>query len=83
MKEKLKYISNNIKSNRVRYGLSQEDMADKLGISRVTYCDYEANPQRLKVETLQMIADILCCNLADFFKEINVTESNTIEQQET
>lgn len=83
MKEKLKYISNNIKSSRVRYGLSQEDMADKLGISRVTYCDYEVNPQRLKVETLQLIADILCCNLADFFKEINVTESNIIEHQET
>ena len=83
MKEKLKYISNNIKSNRVRYGLSQEDMADKLGISRVTYCDYEVNPQRLKIETLQSIADILCCNLADFFKEIDVTKSNISEQDVT
>lgn len=79
MNEKLKYIANNIKSNRVRCGLTQEDMANKLGISRVTYCDYETNPQRLKIETLQFIADILYCDLADFFKELNVTKSNTEE----
>lgn len=76
MKEKLKYISNNIKSYRARFGFSQDKMAEFLGISRVTYCDYEVNPQKVKIETLQQIADILKCKLSDFFAEFNVTNSN-------
>ena len=82
MKEKLQYISNNIKSIRVRHGLSQQEMANKMGISRITYCDYEVNPQKLKVETLQTIADVLCCDIVDFFREINVAKSNYLEQKE-
>ena len=80
MKEKLKYISNNLKSYRIRMGYTQEEMAEMLGIARVTYCDYEVNPQKVKVETLQQIADILKCNLSDFFIEINVTDSNEKEE---
>ena len=80
MKEKLKYISNNLKSCRIRMGYTQEEVAEMLGIARVTYCDYEVNPQKVKVETLQQIADILKCNLSDFFIEINVTNSNEKEE---
>ena len=75
MQEKLKSISNNIKSYRVRLGYSQENMADIMGLSRATYCDYEGNPQKLKVENLLQIADILKCNLSDFFVECIVTKS--------
>ncbi len=81
MKEKLQYISNNMKSYRIRMGYNQEKMAQILGISRITYCDYEVNPQKLKIETLQDIADILRCNLSDFFVQISVTESNGIIQR--
>lgn len=76
MQNKLKYISNNIKSYRVRLGYSQENMSYFMGVSRVTYCDYEVNPQKVKVETLQQIADILKCELADFFVEHEVAKSN-------
>jgi DNA-binding XRE family transcriptional regulator len=80
MKEKLTYISNNIKAYRVRSGLTQEKIANILGISRVTYNDYEVNPQKVKMETLQQIADILNCNLSDFFVKIDVTNSNINEK---
>lgn len=76
MQDKLKYISNNIKSYRTRMGYSQEKMAELMKISRATYCDYEVNTQKVKIETLQQIADILNCKLSDFFIEINVTQSN-------
>lgn len=79
MKEKLKYVSNNMKSYRARAGFSQDKMADLLGISRVTYCDYEVNPQKVKIETFQQIADILKCELSDFFIEFDVTKSNIEE----
>ena len=78
MKEKLQYISNNLKSYRTRLGYTQEKMAKILDISRNTYCDYEVNPQKLKIETLQDIADILRCDLADFFVQIKVTDSNQL-----
>lgn len=76
MKDKLKYISNNLKSYRMRAGYTQDKMAELLGISRVTYCDYEVNPQKVKVETYQQIADVLNCKVSDFFVEFNVTNSN-------
>lgn len=79
MKDKLKYVSNNLKSYRIRAGYTQDKMAELLGISRVTYCDYEVNPQKVKVETLQQIADVLKCKLSDFFVEYNVTKSNNKE----
>lgn len=76
MKEKLKYVSNNLRSYRARAGYTQDKVAEILGISRITYCDYEVNPQKVKVEMLQQIADVLNCKLSDFFAENNVTYSN-------
>ena len=76
MKDKLKYVSNNLKSYRVKVGYTQEQVAELLGISRVTYCDYEVNPQKVKVETFQQLAELLKCNLSDFSIETNVTNSN-------
>ncbi len=78
MKDKLKYISNNMKSLRNRVGLTQDKMAELMEISRVTYCDYEVNPQKVKIETFQQIANILECKLSDFFVEYNVTNSNNV-----
>ncbi len=76
MKEKVLYISNNLRSYRTRLGYTQEKMAKMLNVSRNTYNDYEVNPQKVRIETLQDIADILQCNLSDFFVQLNVTESN-------
>lgn len=76
MKEKLKYVSNNLRSYRARVGYTQDKVAEILGISRITYCDYEVNPQKVKVEMLQQIADVLNCKLSDFFVENDVTYSN-------
>lgn len=81
MKDKLKYISNNLKSYRVRAGYTQDKMSELMGISRITYCDYEVNPQKVRVETLQTISDILKCKLSDFFVENGVTLSNDLERK--
>lgn len=79
MKDKLKYITNNMKSYRMRAGYSQDKLADLLGVSRATYCDYEVNPQKVKVETFDKMSRILNCNLVDFFVEYDVTNSDTEE----
>ena len=79
MKEKLSYISNNIRSYRIRSGLTQREVADKLGVSRITYNIYEVNPKKVRIETLQQIALIFNCNLMDFFVQPKVAESNIEE----
>jgi DNA-binding XRE family transcriptional regulator len=76
MNNKLDYIKNNIKSLRVKKGLTQEDVAYLMGISRATYNDYETNPLNVKIDTYNKMADIFDCNLVDFFIDSNVTNSD-------
>lgn len=76
MNNKLDYIKNNIKSLRVKKGLTQEDVAYLMGISRATYNDYETNPLNVKIDTYNKMADIFDCNLIDFFIVSNVTNSD-------
>lgn len=82
MKDKLSYVSNNLKSYRVKMGYTQEKMAEILGITRTTYCDYEVNPSKLNVEKLNNIAQVLNCELSSFFVKPSVTESNISEEKE-
>lgn len=74
--KKLEYVSNNIKMYRVRLGLSQAEVAEKIGVTRSTYCHYEVNPQKLNVGRFMKLADVLKCNLVDFFIPIDVTDRN-------
>ena len=65
-----------MKSYRSKFGYTQEKMADLLGISRATYCDYEVNPQSVRIEVFKKMSDILNCNLSDFFMTNDVTNSD-------
>lgn len=48
-----------IKEARIEAGLSQQDMAYKLGISRQAYANMEKNPGSVKVDTARRICSIL------------------------
>ena len=76
MKDKLTFITNNMKSLRARVGMSQEDVAIYLGISRASYCDYEVNPSKVKVETFKKLSILYNCSISDFFVEFDVTKSD-------
>lgn len=41
-----------LKQARVGAGLTQEQMAEKLGVSTVTYNSYERNPSKMQVQKL-------------------------------
>lgn len=73
MNEKLNFVRNNIRYYRIRSGLSQQNVADRLGISRVRYCNYEVDPSLIKISTLTKLSDVLGCKLRDFFAENIVT----------
>jgi transcriptional regulator with XRE-family HTH domain len=52
-----------IKERRKEKGITQSEMATKLGISQSAYKDIEIGKTDLKVRTLQQIADILGIDL--------------------
>lgn len=47
------------KAARVNVGLTQKEMAEKLGMSYQHYCYLERNPGRLRLETARKIAEIV------------------------
>lgn len=62
-----KIIQYNIRSLRTRVGLTQEETAKKLDISRQNYCSYENDIGNIKIEMLIKMAVIFHCTLKDFF----------------
>lgn len=55
-------MSNNIASERVRLGLSQEDLADKLGASRDAVKNWETGAP-VKSSMLASMADLFGCSI--------------------
>jgi len=60
-------VAANLKSARVRAGLLQADVAERLGVSRATIVNYENEPTRMKLKTFMQLADIYGCNVSYFF----------------
>jgi DNA-binding XRE family transcriptional regulator len=48
-----------IRQVREQAGLTQQNMADKLGISRQAYAAYESHPERVTIEQARRICSIL------------------------
>lgn len=48
-----------IRDVRVEAGITQQQMADKLGVSRQQYANYELHPERVTIDTARRICAIL------------------------
>lgn len=59
-------------------GLKQNDLADRLGINRVSLCRLLSDKNDMRVSTIKKIADAIGCDVADFFKPTEAEEHNTI-----
>lgn len=75
MNEDIKIVSNNIKAERIRKGLTQQEVADQLKISLRTYQRFEQDPN--DVYTGIKLAKILGCKIENFYLGINTTECGT------
>lgn len=75
------YIGNKIKQFRTERGLTTEELADKLGTSRVTVTRYENGTRKANQDVLFDLANIFNKTLDDFFpvKEINYTSETSPE----
>lgn len=56
-----------LKELRARHKLTQQEMAEKLGISRQRYMDIEKSPSKVSCERMLSIANILDVDIGDIF----------------
>lgn len=67
--EKYRAIGSNIRMVRNAAGISQTELANRVGSNKSAISRYENGAQRLSLETLMRIADALGVDLVDLLKE--------------
>ena len=56
-------MSNNVASERTRLGMSQSDLAEKLGTTRDSIKNYETGKAPIKSTMLEAMADLFGCSI--------------------
>ncbi len=77
-----KEIANNLRAERNRIKMTQEDVAKKLNITLRTYVSYEEDASTVKATTLYMLSKILNCNISDFFYKTTSQNVNMPKEKE-
>ena len=54
---------NNLKKIRLERGMTQTELAEKIGITRTAICNYEAGTREPDFETLRKLVSVLECTL--------------------
>ena len=67
-----------IKETLKQKGLTQNDLADRLGINRVSLSRILSNKNDMRVSTIRKIADAIGCDVAEFFAPAEPAEHTTI-----
>ena len=57
-----------IKTRRLSLGMSQEDLAKRLGVKRTTVSQWEAGRNTPRTKMLQTIAEELMCSVGELLK---------------
>lgn len=60
-------VSRNIKSMKVKFGLNNDKIAERLNVSSKTYMTIENNPFNYDMNKLLEVAEAIGCNINDFF----------------
>ena len=68
-------LATNLKRYRMFNGLTQKDVAAKLGVSRATIINWENKPERMPFTKLMLLADLYNIKADDFFVPCNSTVS--------
>ena len=67
-----------IKETLKQRGLKQNELADRLGINRVSLCRLLSDKNDMRISTMKKIADAIGCDVAEFFAPEEKAEHNTI-----
>lgn len=68
-----KIIANNIRAERNRVNLTQENVASQLNITLRTYISYENDAKGIKATTIYELAKLFGCSISDFYLQNNFT----------
>ncbi len=68
-------MSNNLKVYRVKYGLTQKQLASMIGTTPQTYVAWEANPGMVRADYANRIADIYGVTLDEIFRTNNLKKN--------
>ena len=67
-----------IKEALKKRGLKQNDLAERLGINRVSLSRLLSDKNDMRISTIKKIADAIGCDVAEFFTPEEKEEHNTI-----
>ena len=67
-----------IKEALKKRGLKQNDLADRLGINRVSLSRLLSDKNDMRISTIKKIADAIGCDVAEFFTPADKADHNTI-----
>ena len=59
-------------------GLKQNDLADRLGINRVSLSRLLSDKNDMRISTIKKIADAIGCDVAEFFTKTDKADHNVI-----
>ncbi len=76
-----KSIGGRIKARRLEIGMTQEQLAEKMGVTYQQIQRYENGVNKLNVEQLQIIADSLTIPTSFFFEDNQTTGIKDIKSQ--
>lgn len=66
-----------IKETLKQRGLTQNELAERLGINRVSLSRILSNKNDMRVSTIIKIADAIGCDVSEFFAPADTAEHNT------
>ena len=67
-----------IKETLKKRGIKQNDLADRLGINRVSLSRLLSDKNDMRISTIKKIADAIGCDVAEFFTKADTEDHNTI-----
>ena len=67
-----------IKEALKKRGLKQNDLAERLGINRVSLSRLLSDKNDMRISTIKKIADAIGCDVSEFFTPAETEEHNTI-----
>ena len=68
----------NIKDTLKQRGLKQNDLADRLGINRVSLSRLLSDKNDMRMSTIQKIADAIGCDVGEFFSPAEKADHNVV-----
>ena len=67
-----------IKETLKQRGLTQNELAERLGINRVSLSRLLSDKNDMRVSTIKKIADAIGCDVDEFFTKADTEDNNTI-----